>query len=468
MNECNNFLSNLKLDVLRSCNAEEYEEVIESSLRDRIFDSTSSISSIDDIIEKLGRKWRENLEDIRFIAQKYKNYTILNPVQIPTTFPDLVNHFGSHQNVSNVLKKCQDVGLLVCKKSFFSIENEEGKAYYINQDIRDIILSYYSEKEIFNSAEEFIKVEPDVSIVPEDIKDSITISPRLNINYYPEEVIQRVVIDKYPIIKELLGICEEVNDKYLNKYPELIRKAYPGVVAKSRGKGKIKKIVKIGVRDSSIASSLPSHFSCWDEEDIYNKYIGTSRNKYLYDHFCSSWFEFDVKSSIWRITKWVNTGIWESRNVDMYELIYGKKFNCPEEREVFKKLSMPLYFDSYNLNIMYAHHCQHQFKHCLPPICKCDEFINTFTPIKKNIENNIGPTYDSKIFVIESYIYAILSKTLLDEGFELVQIYDGFYVKKREDWTQESFVIHCEELLRKITDDIKFNRPKLVIDLLND
>jgi hypothetical protein len=50
---------------------------------------------------------------------------------------------------------------------------------------------------------------------------------------------------------------------------------------------------------------------------------------------------------------------------------------------------------------------------------------------KKSIEETIGELkYDSEIFFHESCIYMRVLKALLEKGYNVLQIYDGFYIDK--------------------------------------
>ena len=63
----------------------------------------------------------------------------------------------------------------------------------------------------------------------------------------------------------------------------------------------------------------------------------------------------------------------------------------------------------------------------------------------------IGQQFDSEIFLHESCIYMQLVDELFKLGFDVIQVYDGFYVRNRDDVNQEQFNDIVNDLLDSIT-----------------
>ena len=63
----------------------------------------------------------------------------------------------------------------------------------------------------------------------------------------------------------------------------------------------------------------------------------------------------------------------------------------------------------------------------------------------------IGQPFDSEIFLHESCIYMQLVDELFKLGFDVIQVYDGFYVRNRNDVNQEQFNDIVNDLLDSIT-----------------
>lgn len=71
--------------------------------------------------------------------------------------------------------------------------------------------------------------------------------------------------------------------------------------------------------------------------------------------------------------------------------------------------------------------------------------------MKSKMTDIIGDTYDSEIFLHESCIYMQLVDELFKLGFDVIQVYDGFYVRNRNDVNQEQFNDIVNDLLDSIT-----------------
>lgn len=67
----------------------------------------------------------------------------------------------------------------------------------------------------------------------------------------------------------------------------------------------------------------------------------------------------------------------------------------------------------------------------------------------KQMTTVIGQTYDSEIFLHESCIYMDLQKELLERGFDVTVVYDGFYVGKREGFTEADLSDLCCQILQE-------------------
>ena len=71
--------------------------------------------------------------------------------------------------------------------------------------------------------------------------------------------------------------------------------------------------------------------------------------------------------------------------------------------------------------------------------------------MKSKMTDIIGQPFDSEIFLHESCIYMQLVDELFKLGFDVIQVYDGFYVRNRDDVNQEQFNDIVNDLLDTIT-----------------
>ncbi len=52
--------------------------------------------------------------------------------------------------------------------------------------------------------------------------------------------------------------------------------------------------------------------------------------------------EYDVKSSIYRLTHFLNFKVWLDNSIDLYEEMYGQPFENEEQRKQYKLFAMKL------------------------------------------------------------------------------------------------------------------------------
>lgn len=138
------------------------------------------------------------------------------------------------------------------------------------------------------------------------------------------------------------------------------------------------------------------------------------------------WQSYDTKASIYQIQYLLNHNVWFSNSVDMYVKIFGRDFDSPDMRNAFKSLCMPMFFEksdaTYLRNILN----------------KIESFRNASRFRKKAIVDKLlsyrhrmfevlGPSFKSEIFLHESCIYMHTLYELVKQGWQVAQVYDGFY-----------------------------------------
>ena len=178
-----------------------------------------------------------------------------------------------------------------------------------------------------------------------------------------------------------------------------------------------------------------------------------------------------MKSSIYRITYWLNNGIWLDNGIDLYSEIYGSDFTSEEDRRAFKQFCMSLYFDKPSL--IYAHK-----RNTIPnSIGKygVNGIKNIIDRASRLMFKAIGKSYGSEVFVYESCLYMNVVHKMRQQGVKVVQIYDGFYYDKKID--VESIIRECvkelkEDIERSITSNtlgntkpqVSFNNTNILVD----
>ena len=119
-------------------------------------------------------------------------------------------------------------------------------------------------------------------------------------------------------------------------------------------------------------------------------------------------------------------------STDGYELAYGDKFESTEDREIFKKIAMRLYFGGVNqLGVQ----VENKFKEIASKLGEKYTYDRSRAKLIQEIMSDqkllaveqIGGLFDSEIFLHESCIYLNIYKDIVDSGIRCTQIYDSFY-----------------------------------------
>ena len=238
-----------------------------------------------------------------------------------------------------------------------------------------------------------------------------------------EQYLYNILYENYPQLKSYQLKADKLNEK-LDEAQKIVFD-----VKFSWSKGD-KAVNKIGIRATN------SLVSCKKEKELDDPDWIVYRDDVLKELDYN--YEYDVKSSVPRINYLLNNGVWLDDSIDLYEKMYNEFINMkPEEklewnkenRKIFKSLFMRGYFDTKS---MIAGHIKYEIGKRVEYKRKDWQGIdNTMVAYKKAIENVIGSTErDSEIFLHESCIYMDVYEQLLNDGYNVLQVYDGFYMNK--------------------------------------
>lgn len=392
------------------------------------------------VIKTLGRKWKSNVANLMSFIDIYKYITYnpenhggyVNPIAISQTSELLNGLFGNQMNVCNVIKLAKKVELLkvVDDNYQFNAYYEEmncSKRYILNKDVQNIIIEIsnvnkitykkskihniiYNSKNIRDLEEnselyDKVRIYSDVRIAnPYGDNNKEDFETRLNI----------LLEQKYPQLVVLKEEANWINEQpFYMEHPELQVRVKPHF---KYSKGGL--VSKIGLRATNKIVSMKEHENGKDSGKMWRK-------DYLESLFGNDYQSFDIKASIYQLTHALNTNVWLDNKVDMYSEIYGDKFENEELRNKFKSLCMPLYFDKSDRKAV--HHL------CEKTSLDKDMIFQTVVQLRTNMFNALGGrTYDSEIFLHESVIYNHVVMELIKLGWDVVQVYDGFYGKNKE------------------------------------
>lgn len=383
------------------------------------------VKTADDLQAVYGRKWKANVEKLWKLCQFAEDYqgecdetTGLKSISdvcvigLPQTCKELQRLFGSQQNVSNTIKKAIDAGLLAVVYDNYQI-GQCSKLYAINP--RKIAeLNRLVNETGLNAGNGNDNIYTPLPTYSTNIRFSS--GRRLPGVGVTDETIIKVLHENYPHLKFFEDLNEANNRQLLNIYTNPLP-TYSTNIRFLLGKfePKVKRNFKTGVitaisiRETSQAAVLPKKDGNFTRSDLFD---------YLYES--QDVYEFDVKSSIYRVTYFLNTGKWLDNDVDFYQLISPYKFSTTEDRENFKAVCQRFYFAKSPEQVF-----ERLFKKKY--IEKTEENARHITAIFYNLRKTIGKTYDSEIFLHESCIYMLLMRELLKRGIVVTQVYDGFY-----------------------------------------
>ena len=233
--------------------------------------------------------------------------------------------------------------------------------------------------------------------------------------------IEAVLNARYPQFLEGKRIAEELNKSL--PIEEQIKWQWNLELKLKDGK---RYLTKIGFRASNIICS-------YKKRQNGNKcYRGKWRSDYLNSIYGPKCRNYDFNASIWRLSYNLLHDEMLDESTDGYTLAYGDKFESTEDREIFKKIAMRLYFGGINqLGVQ----VENKFKEIATKLgekysydrerAKCIQEI--MSDQKLLAVENIGGFFDSEIFLHESCIYLNIYKDIVDSGIRCTQIYDSFY-----------------------------------------
>lgn len=365
-------------------------------------------------------------------------YTVMN---IACTSKKLLSMCGSEMNASNLIKYMKLIGLLADYDTTYQFnafygKDNKCKSYVYNKETEDKIKEYC----ILNNINKYqIKNNRYNTIVKkfEDVKSfeqsEVRFSSKLNLlkptNWSDSEFEEYLTINlykNYPQLQHYQDLADEINETYFAEdYDRQV--AFTPKFTWNKGKTSV---TKIGIRATNSCVSAKKEREEGDDEWIV--YREDLLNRYNLS------YEFDVKSSVPRVTYLLSNGDWLDNDIDLYEKMYQTFVKyCPSEklewnketREVFKSFHMRGYFDSYAM--LAAHTKRAISMKCEYKRSDWSDLDYVMKAYKDAISETVGELkYDSEIFFHESCMYLDVLKSLLDDGFDVLQIYDGFYTDK--------------------------------------
>ena len=249
-----------------------------------------------------------------------------------------------------------------------------------------------------------------------------------------ERVLVKCLETNYSYLKEYYQTCNEINEKFYKDDEDL--KIRLRIKFRWTKKNTITKIKLRG------CCALNNYKKC-DRETI--------KEKYGFDK------EYDITSSVPRITYLLNKKEWKDQNYDFYSEIYKKMYNkypTHEEREAIKKLHMRAYFEKSDETLIRNALRKMRLEGIVLSKKEEEDFKDKLIKLRKAvIEVEGGKLYGNYIFVAETFVYLDVLHLMLIFGCKAWLLFDCFYYKEADVKGKYKW---------KIDDLLKFSAKKFI------
>ena len=238
----------------------------------------------------------------------------------------------------------------------------------------------------------------------------------MNVTGISNEHIIAALEERYPQVPYYAKIVDKLNKSRPNE--DKIKFKF---TLKFRTKNGKRYLTKIGFRASSLLCNYKEH------ENANPFFMGKWRKDYFnpkygnYDHY-------DVNASIYRLTYNLNHDKALGFDQDVYEMMYGHRFESKADRDAYKRICMRLMFGKMNQLGNQVERRLSKLEDKQYDRARKNIIQDTMSEAKINMYEALGSSYDSEIFLHESCVYVdMLSKLPNNQNISLV--YDCFYYK---------------------------------------
>ena len=387
--------------------------------------------SLDEAKAILGRKWKVHLRQLIDLCHYFKHsdkallHSIIDIAQDSTFWKDFF-HVNRQASVHAIIKAAKSIGLL-SKRADGSYLEKSCSTYWINPEMADNILRWEKTESLPTRVKPLkLGLEDQLSFIEtasirqsyvEKMRKVGEVIPFKGDRRLPPFTDEEVVYGLYesrPQYRKLLLTLQEIN----TFIPEdEWHRCSPNVSRDKHGN-----ITRIGVRATNPWCSTKT------DDDGNPNYHGTLREDLLTKRL-GTWAEFDIKASIPSMSLLMTTGMWRDDSDDLYEKMAGRHFQDKAERQKYKDLFLPMYFNATPEQAI-AHFKRQSLQ--VKILYSQDEWmtaLNQARDVMGNIEDTVGKL-GTEVFLHESCICAnVMLRMLKEEGWRVLQVYDGFYIK---------------------------------------
>ena len=418
-------------------------------------DFRNDITTPEQLMERLrsiSRKSAKNLERLHTACEVLESYVadgIIEEVAIATT--GVLAQVFSRSTASEVIKLAKSVDLLRCTDPHFCPsfavagaagrrKNGISRKFIVNPRMVELVQRTYrggsgDTKAVGTGKDgggsgglEEVSSETVRELLERYNNICLSSSLRLPAHLTDEEV-RACIRARYPQLAVLDNMRERINREYYADTPTLQLRQRIKI-----SRGATGMISKIGTRCTSGLCLLRAN-------DIPFGYAGLTRHMFLHDYYNGNrYYEYDIKSSIYRVARFLRTGEWLAGEVDFYERMSPYEFRNEQERADYKKLAMRLYFGGSPAKITSAFF--HELRRNGMELDYTKQEVEEAVGLAQaRMFSEVGESIGSEVFLHEGAIYLMLLEKLLGMGMRVVSVYDEFIA---DDPRLEEV---CEELL---------------------
>ena len=238
----------------------------------------------------------------------------------------------------------------------------------------------------------------------------------MNVTSISNERIIAALEERYPQVPYYAKIVDNLNKSRPNE--DKIKFKF---TLKFRTKNGKRYLTKIGFRASSPLCNYKEH------ENSNPFFMGKWRKDYFIPKY-GNYGHYDVNASIYRLTYNLNHDKALKFDQDVYEMMYGHKFDSKADRDAYKRICMRLMFGKLSQLGNQVERRLSKLENNKYDKIRREVIQDTMAEAKINMYEALGSSYDSEIFLHESCIYVdMLSKMANNQNISLV--YDCFYYK---------------------------------------
>lgn len=422
-------------------------------------DFRNDITTPEQLWERLrpSRKAANNLAQLYKACEVLEGYVadgIIEEVAIATT--GVLAQVFSKSTASEVIKRAEQLDLLRCTDPHFcpstpvagsKRKNGTARKYIVNPRMVELVKRTYR---AVSSRGKAIETGKDGGVVGEleevSSEEARELLGRYNIclssslrlpSELTDEQVRACIRARYPQLAVLDTMRERINrEYYADKPPLQLRQR----IKISRGATGM--ISKIGTRCTSGLCLLRAN-------DIPHGYAGLTRHMFLHDYYNGrAYYEYDIKSSIYRVARFLQTGEWLEGEVDFYERMSPYEFADEQERSDYKKFAMRLFFGGSPQKITSA--IFHELRKSGTELDYSRQEVEEAVGLAQaRMFAVVGESIGSEVFLHEGAIYLMVLERLLNMGMRVVSVYDEFIA---DDPRLEEV---CEKLLPVVANDYR-------------